>query len=113
MVAQSISSRDHSFAVKANNLILCTSFLCLQVLANWRWWLLGIGCSLFIILGLAGNIIAFILLHTPSMKSPFNQLLMSLCIFDALFLVSNVTASLGALNVNGKILLSRELCQSL
>ena len=46
--------------------------------------------SILIVFGLLGNIMAMVVLSRPQMQSAFNQLLIALCFFDSVFVVSNV-----------------------
>jgi hypothetical protein len=49
-----------------------------------------------------GNAVAVVLLLGPTLRSAFNELLVALCFFDTLFLVSSITSAAEALGVNGR-----------
>ena len=49
--------------------------------------------------GFLGNGFAIAVLWGPKMKSAFNQLLITLCVFDTVFLACNVGTSLSAIGV--------------
>jgi len=62
----------------------------------------GIISLIFIFVGCIGNILAIIILHQKELRSAFNQLLMTLCMYDTIFLVSSVVASRDALGYKGQ-----------
>ena len=58
--------------------------------------------SILIVFGLLGNIMAMVVLSRPQMQSAFNQLLIALCFFDSVFVVSNVWQAGTSLEFDGK-----------
>ena len=56
----------------------------------WKYWITGVISAIVIALGCIGNITAIVLLHKPKMSTAFNQLLIVLCVFDTVFLISNI-----------------------
>ncbi|XP_059087359.1 FMRFamide receptor-like isoform X2 [Tigriopus californicus] len=69
----------------------------IKILMDWKWWLTGVVSTVILIIGFIGNVFAVIVLHGPKMTSAFNQLLITLCIFDTIFLVCNIATSLSSL----------------
>ena len=64
---------------------------------TWKFWIAGVMSSVLIILGCLGNSVAMFILRKPKMRSAFNQLLITLCIIDTIFLMSNIPTSVAAL----------------
>ena len=62
----------------------------LQHLFLWKYWITGVVSAIVIVLGCIGNLTAILLLQKPKMSTAFNQLLIVLCIFDTVFLISNI-----------------------
>ena len=66
------------------------SMYILQHLFLWKYWITGVVSAIVIALGCIGNLTAILLLQKPKMSTAFNQLLIVLCIFDTIFLISNI-----------------------
>lgn len=69
----------------------------IKILMDWKWWLTGVVSTAILIIGFIGNVFAVIVLYGPKMTSAFNQLLITLCVFDTIFLVCNIATSLSSL----------------
>ena len=72
-------------------------YLIFQNLMLWKFWISGVVTSVLILLGLLGNSCAVFILQKPKMRNAFNQLLITLCIVDSIFLISNVPTVVTAL----------------
>ena len=62
--------------------------------------------AIVIVLGCIGNLTAILLLQKPKMSTAFNQLLIVLCIFDTVFLISNIPTTELALQSRKLLLFS-------
>ena len=59
---------------------------------------------MFIVFGIFGNGMAVLILRGPNLRSAFNELLIALCFFDTVFLISSITSSAEALGIRGTFL---------
>ena len=78
----------------------------LQHLFLWKYWITGVVSAVVIALGCIGNLTAILLLQKPKMSTAFNQLLIVLCIFDTIFLISNIPTTELALQSRKLLLFS-------